>query len=260
MKQRIITAILALIVFVPIVYIGSTVLTAAMAILGIIALFELFRMRKQSLLTAEGLIASVALLLILIPTNQPLFKTGYTTNMLFYVCILLLLVLTVFSKNRFNFDDAAMATLGAIYIGFGFKYFLLIRFEGLRLLLFALFIVWATDIGAYLVGRKLGKNKLAPHISPNKTIEGSLGGIFCALLVSTSYFFIYPSDFSFGMTVLLAILISISGQLGDLVESAFKRHYQIKDSGKILPGHGGILDRFDSILFAMPVLYLLTLA
>jgi phosphatidate cytidylyltransferase len=259
-KQRIITAILALIFFVPIVYIGSVVLTTVVAILGVIALFELFKMRKQSLLSVEGLIASVALLLILIPSDQQLFKTAYTANMLFYICGLLLLVLTVFSKNRFNFDDAAMAIFGAIYIGFGFKYFLLIRFEGLRLLLFALFIVWATDIGAYLIGRKLGKNKLAPHISPNKTIEGSLGGIFCALLVSTSYFFIYPSDFSFGMTVLLAILISISGQLGDLVESAFKRHYQVKDSGKILPGHGGILDRFDSILFAMPVLYLLTLA
>ncbi|MEG0267461.1 MAG: phosphatidate cytidylyltransferase [Carnobacterium sp.] len=260
MKQRVITAILSLIVFVPIVYMGSVVLTATVAILGLVALFELFRMREQSLLSVEGLIASIAMLLIIIPSNQELFKTVYSADMLFYICGLLLLVSTVFSKNKFNFDDAAMAILGSVYIGFGFKYFLLIRFEGLRLLLLALFIVWATDIGAYLVGRKFGKNKLAPHISPNKTIEGSLGGIFFALIISTIYFFSYPLDFSFGMTMLLAILISVSGQLGDLVESALKRHYQVKDSGKILPGHGGILDRFDSILFAMPVLYLLTLA
>ncbi|MGB3161179.1 phosphatidate cytidylyltransferase [Carnobacterium sp.] len=260
MKQRVITALLSLIVFVPIVYVGSVVLTTAVAVLGLIALFELFRMRGQSLLSIEGLIASIALLLIVIPFDQEIVGTVYSSTMLFYICSLLLLVSTVFSKNKFNFDDAAMAILGSIYIGYGFKYFLLIRFEGLRLLLLALFIVWATDIGAYLVGRKFGKNKLAPHISPNKTIEGSLGGIFCALAVSTIYFFIYPLDFSFGMTVLLAILISVSGQLGDLVESALKRHYQVKDSGRILPGHGGILDRFDSILFAMPVLYLLTLA
>ncbi len=260
MKQRFITAILSLIVFVPIVYMGSAILTTAVAILGLVALFELFRMREQSLISIEGLIASIAMLLIIIPSDQELFGTVYSADMLFYVCGLLLLVSTVFSKNKFNFDDAAMALLGSVYIGFGFKYFLLIRFEGLRLLLLALFIVWATDIGAYLVGRKFGKNKLAPHISPNKTIEGSIGGILCALIVSTIYFFSYPLDFSFGMTVLLAILISVSGQLGDLVESALKRHYEVKDSGKILPGHGGILDRFDSILFAMPVLYLLTLA
>ncbi|WP_034550262.1 phosphatidate cytidylyltransferase [Carnobacterium funditum] len=259
MKQRIITAILSLIVFVPIVYMGSVILTTALAILSLIALFELFRMKGHSLLSVEGLIASIALLLILIPSKQGILGTLYSANMLFYICVLLLLVSTVFSKNKFNFDDAAMAILGSIYIGFGFKYFLLIRFEGLGLLLLALFIVWATDIGAYLVGRKFGKNKLAPHISPNKTIEGSLGGVFSALVVATIYFFVFPLDFSFGMTVILAILISVSGQLGDLVESALKRHYQVKDSGKILPGHGGILDRFDSILFAMPVLYLLTL-
>ncbi|MCA9765652.1 MAG: phosphatidate cytidylyltransferase [Carnobacterium sp.] len=259
MKQRLITAILSLIVFVPIVYMGSVILTTAVSLLGLIALFELFRMRKQSLLSIEGLIAGSALLLIIIPSNQGVLGTAYSSSMLFYICALLLLISTVFSKNTFNFDDAAMSILGSIYIGYGFKYFLLIRFEGLRLLLLALFIVWATDVGAYLVGRKFGKNKLAPHISPNKTIEGSLGGIFCALVISTGYYFSYPADFSFGMTALLASLISVSGQLGDLVESALKRHYDVKDSGKILPGHGGILDRFDSILFAMPVLYLLTL-
>lgn len=260
MKQRVITAVLSFLVFVPIVYTGSWLLEITVALLGIISLFELFRMKGNSLFSIEGIIAIIGLLLILLPSDRlPWLTVIYSTDILFYICGLLLLVATVFSKNKFTFDDAAVSILGAMYIGYGFKYFVLVRSESLALLLLALFIVWSTDIGAYLFGRKFGKTKLAPSISPNKTIEGSLGGIISAIIVSTLFLLIHPLHFSWPWGILLTVLISISGQLGDLVESAFKRHYQIKDSGKILPGHGGILDRFDSILFALPVLHLLTL-
>ncbi len=157
-------------------------------------------------------------------------------------------------QGKFNFDDAAMALFGSIYIGYGFKYFLLIRIEGLRLLLLALFIVWATDIGAYLIGRKLGKHKLAPHISPNKTIGGAVGGLIMAIIVGVIFQLIYPFEFSLFTVILYALLISIVGQVGDLVASAFKRHYKIKDAGKLFPGHGGVLDRLDSLIFVLLVL------
>src|SRR5690606_996650 len=116
---------------------------------------------------------------------------------------------------------------------------------------------WATDTGAYFFGRAFGKHKLWPTISPKKTIEGAIGGIISACIVGISFHLIYPFEHSFWMIVLVTILVSMVGQLGDLVESAYKRYFGVKDSGNILPGHGGILDRFDSLLFVVPFLHLI---
>ncbi len=109
-----------------------------------------------------------------------------------------------------------------------------------------------------MIGRKLGRNKLAPHVSPNKTWEGSIGGTVVATIIVGVFAYFYPQgNYSLLTTVLLTIVLSVFGQLGDLVESALKRYYGVKDSGKILPGHGGILDRFDSLLLVLPALHLL---
>lgn len=256
MKQRIITAIVALILFVPVVYMGSWILELVVAGLGIIALFELFRMKGNKIISIEGIISILALLALLFPHYVTrVMPEHMTTQNIFYLFVLLLLVCTVFSKNNFTFDDVAVAVLGIMYIGYGFRFLLLTRQSGLELLLFVLFVVWSTDIGAYLIGRKLGKHKLAPAISPNKTIEGALGGIAMAIIVGFIYLAYYPQVNSTSWMLVLTIVLSIAGQLGDLVESAFKRYYDVKDSGKILPGHGGILDRFDSLLFVLPILY-----
>ena len=106
-----------------------------------------------------------------------------------------------------------------------------------------------------MIGRKIGKHKLAPHISPNKTWEGSIGGTVVAVIVAAIYLYFFPQKYSYGVMVALTLLFSIGGQLGDLIESALKRHYGVKDSGKILPGHGGIFDRFDSIMFVLPLMH-----
>ena len=118
--------------------------------------------------------------------------------------------------------------------------------------------MWITDSGAYLIGRKLGKHKLAPHVSPNKTWEGSIGGSLVSVIVVGLYLAFSPVKFAYGLPImlLLTVVLSVGGQIGDLIESAFKRHYGVKDSGKILPGHGGILDRFDSLLFVLPLMHL----
>nr|WP_315526988.1 phosphatidate cytidylyltransferase [Carnobacterium maltaromaticum] len=260
MKQRVITAVVALVFFIPVLYIGSWTLEIVAAAMGLVGLFELFRMKGNSFFTIEGLLASIGMLLLLVPTERLSFlPSNYSPLYLFYICGILLLVCTVFSKNSFSFDDAGVAILGALYIGYGFHYFIATRAAGLDLLMYILFVVWATDIGAYMFGRKIGKHKLAPAISPNKTIEGSLGGILSALVVAALNLTFYPQDYSMGIMLALTVLFSIFGQLGDLVESAFKRHYDVKDSGKILPGHGGILDRFDSLLFVLPMLHLVAL-
>ena len=111
---------------------------------------------------------------------------------------------------------------------------------------------------ALTISWQLGKHKLAPRVSPNKTWEGSICGTLLATVVLAVYLYFFPVGYhNWGLMVFLTLLLSILGQFGDLVESALKRFYGVKDSGKILPGHGGILDRFDSMLLVMPALYLL---
>jgi phosphatidate cytidylyltransferase len=174
-----------------------------------------------------------------------------------FIAVILLLIHTVVVKNSFTFDDAAFAILGTLYIGVGFYYFIETRIEGLAFVVYALLVVWFTDSGAYFTGRKIGKRKLWPEISPNKTIEGFVGGIIWAIAVALVLNYFVDLDKSILIIVIVTIAASIFGQLGDLVESALKRHFNVKDSGHILPGHGGILDRFDSILFVMPLLHFL---
>ena len=122
-----------------------------------------------------------------------------------------------------------------------------------------LFIVFAADIGAFLVGRNYGKRKLAPAVSPGKSIEGALGGLVLVALWSLAagpYVFRFESPAQLGLLVLIAVFTAALSIIGDLLESLFKRLRGLKDSGKLLPGHGGVLDRIDSILAAAPVFYL----
>ena len=137
------------------------------------------------------------------------------------------------------------------YVGLGGYAAITIRNVDLALFLFILFVIYSTDIGAYFIGSMIGKRKLAPTLSPNKTIEGSLGGIITALIVAAIYLNFFSFTYSYGVMLVMAVILSVTGQFGDLLESAFKRHFGVKDSGDILPGHGGILDRFDSTLFTL---------
>jgi len=124
------------------------------------------------------------------------------------------------------------------------------------MLLFLMFIVWATDSGAYMVGRKLGKHKVTP-ISPNKTWEGCIGGSIIGVIIASVFAIGFHVGYASAISMIaITIVLSVVGQFGDLVESALKRYYGVKDSGKILPGHGGILDRFDSMLLVFPIAHL----
>lgn len=265
MKQRVITAVLALIIFIPIIWYGGIAIEIAGAVLAIIGVYELFHMKGLELRSFEGVLAIIGAILLVLPVNRWFFflPKGTTNFMLFYLVVMIILATPVFAKNMYTFDDAAFPVLVSLYVGMGFQNFVAARGlddNGRVILFYALFVVWATDIGAYQIGRMYGRHKLAPHISPNKTIEGSLGGIVCAVVVTLIYLLAFPAKdfFSYNTVIMLimTIFFSIMGQLGDLVESAFKRHYEVKDSGNILPGHGGILDRFDSLLFVFPIMHL----
>ncbi|MFT8668329.1 MAG: phosphatidate cytidylyltransferase [Liquorilactobacillus hordei] len=260
MKQRVITAVVALIVFVPLVWIGGVAFDILAILLGLVALSEILIMRKKLLVSPEAVISILAALAVLIPQNWLTFLPSDTTQFtIFYFFVLMLLTYTVFTKNRFSFDDAGMLILGTIYASVGFHYLMQARTVGISTVFYLLLIVWSTDSGAYMVGRKLGKNKLAPHISPNKTWEGSVGGVIIAMVIAGGFTLLYPQGVSFLSILLITLVLSIVGQVGDLVESALKRFYGVKDSGRILPGHGGILDRFDSLLFVLPVAHFIGL-
>lgn len=261
MKQRIISAIVFGAIFLPVVIIGGMPVVVLAYILASIALYELLKMRKLSIISVPGIISLLLLWIFLLPNQfQALLNSIHFTKIEFaLLAVLLFLTYTVVTKNRFTFDDVAFSILATLYVGIGFYYFIETREEGLIYIFFSLFIIWATDSGAYFIGRAVGKKKLWPEISPNKTIEGSIGGVFCALIVAVLFLLFTNIPASFFQLLIITVILSIFGQIGDLVESALKRHYDVKDSGNIMPGHGGILDRFDSLLFVWPLIHFIYL-
>ena len=155
------------------------------------------------------------------------------------------------------FTNWAWTIAGILYIGWLLSYFVaLIGLDGGRdWVFFALFVTFGSDTAAFFVGRALGRHHLAPRISPGKTWEGAIAGVLGALIVSLVLVTLLTLPVSYGQTILLGLLVSIFGQLGDLIESLLKRNMGVKDSGKLIPGHGGFLDRIDSIVFAGVVVY-----
>lgn len=258
--QRTITAIVALLVFIPFIIIGNMPFEIFIFVLATIGLFELLKMGAIQQYIVPTILAFLLLWIILLQGDFTLLSS-YSKFELITIIVLLLLAYTVLLKNKFTFDQVGFILLATFYVGIGFYYLILTRDgsaqEGLKNIFFAFLIVWSTDTGAYLFGRAFGKQKLWPTISPNKTVEGALGGIVLACIVSTVFHVISPFPQSLFVVILVTIIASIFGQIGDLVESALKRNYGVKDSGNILPGHGGILDRFDSILFVIPLLHII---
>ncbi|MFD2628417.1 phosphatidate cytidylyltransferase [Oceanobacillus kapialis] len=262
MKQRILTAIIALIIFVPFVIYGGLPFEIFVYVLATIGLIELMRMRQLGKYSISSALGILLLWMIMLPEEFgfiPLPESLYQKSDVIMLVVLLLLSYTVLVKNRFTFDHAGFIILSTIYVGMGFSFLIETRNlpdDGLATIAYVFLIIWATDTGAYFFGRAFGKKKLWPKISPNKTIEGAVGGVLLACIVAIIFHLFNPiQQHSLLALVMVTVLASIFGQIGDLVESAFKRHYGVKDSGDILPGHGGILDRFDSMLFVLPVLH-----
>lgn len=161
---------------------------------------------------------------------------------------------------REYFGSAASTVFGILYLGFTLCWFFPLRFsdayDGRALTLFLLLAIWAGDASAMLVGRTIGRHLLIPQISPRKTVEGALAGLAGSLLMAWVCSVWFWKTAGLKTVILLTLIVAITGQLGDLVESALKRSADLKDSGGLLPGHGGLLDRIDSLVFAVPALWL----
>jgi len=169
------------------------------------------------------------------------------TKFLFIFAILLPMVL----------DPVAYTLLGIFYIAGLGGYFLLIRSleGGSQMIVFLLLLVWAGDVAAYYGGRNLGKHKLLPEVSPNKTVEGAIANVLGTLLAASAAKLWFFGEISLMHCLIVAFICGIIGQFGDFSESLIKRNCRVKDSGSLIPGHGGVLDRIDSLLFAGPAFY-----
>ena len=182
----------------------------------------------------------------------------YATESLFFLFVLGLTVLILFTRRPLveALPSAGISSSGFLLVAFPFSF--AVRLHGMagqgpRLLLFALAVTWAADTTAYFIGRAMGKHPLAPHISPKKTWEGSIGGIIGSLLIAYAAKFFLP--IALPHLLAMAFLGNIAGQMGDLLESAYKRSAGVKDSGSLLPGHGGVLDRIDAQILCIPVIW-----
>ncbi len=160
------------------------------------------------------------------------------------------------SQLREALPHAAMMVLGVVYIFGAFRCGALLRAESPHWLMFALLVSWIGDTGAYYVGRRWGRHKMAPRVSPAKSWEGSAASVAVAMIAGAFYLRLFLPAVSLPLALALSAAVDMAGQVGDLAESAIKRGAGIKDSGRILPGHGGLLDRVDSTLFALPAVWL----
>lgn len=263
MKQRIITGIAAGVVFVGLCVLGGWPYQLLLTAMALIGYYEFVRMIGFPAMRGTALLGYAAVAALTLPWGRIAGDFSPSWLQSLWLLLLLFLLITVFSKNKVDIKTAALLYTGAVYIGTGFAFISQARAadesNGLFWTLLLLACIWGSDAGAYFVGRALGKNKLWPAISPNKTVEGALGGVAISVVVAIGFSFIQPAHLELWRALLIGLSSAVIGQLGDLVQSAYKRVYSIKDSGKLLPGHGGILDRCDSWLVVFPFVHIVML-
>lgn len=225
-------------------------LVMLMAALYLKEFFNLTSVWQERVYRWEGRIFSLLVLVGTLLENKFMF---FRIPVLVIMCVL---ATPVFLRRIHDaVRQTALTIVGILYFGWMFSYIVFLRESfGFGGIVFVCFLVTIDDLASFWVGKIYGRRKLIPEISPNKTVEGSLGGILFTVLFALLLKFALPG-YSYAKCALLGLVISIMGQIGDLVISVIKRDMQVKDSGKILPGHGGMLDRFDSWIFTLPVVY-----
>jgi len=256
LKTRVITAICCLLPLIAAVWFDEPLpwFTILVAIWGLLAAFEFYRMVAAS---EAAPLTYFGMLWILFFIITPHFDYDFLPSLLLTSAVVLSLICMVLRKQREKaFTGWVWTVAGILYIGFLLSYLVALRLEaGKGWVFLALFATFGCDIAAFLFGRALGRHRMAPRISPKKTWEGAVAGVFGSVIVSVVVVSLFNLPLGYGQAVLLGFLVSIFAQFGDLVESLLKRNVGVKESGRLMPGHGGLLDRMDSVVFAGVVVY-----
>lgn len=284
MKQRVITAVVLLALLALVVWqINTPLFVAVIAFLSAVAANEIMKCAKVSnkfILVFGTAVAAVFPLFTSPKVLEPIVEANTwgpiiqaVPNIVFVIAVVLVYLLAMLKGySHTKFEDVAISIFASVIVPFGFSIFIRLRDMfineqfGIYLIFYALICALGTDSGAQLGGMAFGKTKMSPNISPKKTVEGAACGLVFSLILNAIAFVIYnkvayASLDAVGATILLACCIPVSfmGMMGDLSASVLKRNFGVKDFGKIFPGHGGVMDRFDSVLFTMPVTYAIAL-
>lgn len=274
LAKRIGFAVVAIPVALAIIWYGGAALAALLAILAALGAGELFRMARagghEPFATAGAALAGIVPLVV--HAHYLGLRAGAATSWTgAAVLLLVLLAASIWARGvaRRPLASVAITTFGILYTGAMLSFGYALRYHpyavgraaGLTLVLLPLLLTWASDTGAYAFGRQFGNRKLIPAVSPGKTVAGAIGGLATSVVVCAIYviWVLRPTaqlTLAPWSIVAFGVLASVAAQVGDLAESLLKREAGVKDSSTLIPGHGGILDRFDSLLFVLPVSYL----
>ncbi|MEO8194179.1 MAG: phosphatidate cytidylyltransferase [Gemmatimonadales bacterium] len=271
LTRRILFALIGAPLTIGLIYVGGWIFTAALGGVVGIAAWELFRMAREGgaePLEIPGIILAASVPLFVHASYLGVYRVTLTVGVMIFLA-LLASVIWLRGTNRRPLISVAVTVAGVTYASlvtymYPLRYhdYAITALAGTVLVMFPITLTWASDTGAYAFGRMFGKHKLIPSVSPGKTIEGSIGGLAMAVVVAWLYVHFLLTPFAHlailpAGIIVFAVVISAVGQLGDLAESLLKRDAGVKDSSRLLPGHGGILDRFDSLLFVLPAAYML---
>lgn len=259
-KTRLISGIILVVIALAVIITGGDVLLGVTAAISIIGMFELCRVFQMEKTIAAFLAYAVALVYYL---N---LRLGFFPDMMMLIIgfLILLLAVYVFTYPKYKADQIMAAFFGLFYVSVMLSFIYQTRMlDAGKYLVWLIFLCsWGSDTCAYCVGVLFGKHKMSPILSPKKSIEGAVGGVVGAALLTALYGYIFRGQMDIQMAeVWMLAGVSAVGALismvGDLAASAIKRNYEIKDYGKLIPGHGGILDRFDSVIITAPIIFFL---
>lgn len=252
MKKRVISAIVMVLVFIPFLILGNTFYLVLGSVLGILSLWELIRLEKHIPAYMQFLSYMVCLLLMLYKHDS--IEYFDIVNFPIIVSLFFIYSFSIIINGdlkKYNYKDSLWLMGITLMIGLMFNSFIKIRFIGLYEVIYCILIATLTDSFALFGGKLFGKNKLCKEISPNKTVEGSVVGTIFGTVVGSVFYYFLIGNRSIWIIIMLTFMLSVFGQFGDLFFSSIKREHKIKDFGNVIPGHGGILDRLDSLLFVI---------
>lgn len=264
-RTRLMSGIVLVVLLLALGLIGGNVLLAGLGAVSMVGVYELYRVGgfEKSLLGILGYV------MVLLYYFVVMFGRATLGNLLFLLAMALLIALMavyVFAYPKYKASQVMMAFFGFFYVAVMLSCIYLTRElpNGIYLIWMIFFCSWGCDTCAYCVGMLIGKHKMAPVLSPKKSVEGAVGGVAGAALITLIYGFLLRETMGLSVQAVLVMAgISTIGALismvGDLAASAIKRNYNIKDYGTLIPGHGGILDRFDSVIFTAPIIFFLAL-